>query len=839
MDVESKLATKPDSVLQDSSIESDARQNALSQIPDSDQVLGRFSDVAMIAADWFWEMDAELRFTYQSSRFEEITGIPAGEVIGKTREEAFAGFIDDSEKWNEVGAALHDHQDYSMVWALKRSDGEIRVLRTRGMPVIGDDGEFRGYRGVGSDITEAATARNQLAESEVRFRNIVENVTDIVCIVGADDEIEFLNHSVEGIMGFTVKELEAEKSVSHALPEDRPLIFAAMREALDNPGRVINGVYRYLHKNGSIRYLETSRQCLTQVGSGSENDIVVHARDITDRYLAEKALRYSEERLRDFAETGADWFWEQDDELRFTYLSGNYPGFDRMSTVNLIGKTRQEILESNNFKADKWKQLQDQLDTRIPFYNFEYAYPRPDSSDVIVRISGKPKFDEQDNFIGYRGTGIDITESHQLSEQLNYQASHDPLTSLVNRREFELRLGRVVKSCNEDESEHALCYIDLDQFKVVNDTCGHDAGDELLRQISALLKAHVRKRDTIARLGGDEFGLLMERCSLQQANRVAESVREAIAGFRFMWAGRNFRLGASIGVIPINFRSGNVANVMRSADAACYAAKDAGRNRIHVYSVDNVEVAQRHQEMQRVVEINHAFDEGRFVLYEQSIKSLKSEDEESGYFCEALVRMVDEAGFLVPPGNFLPTAERYNLATQLDIWVVRECLAWLAQSPDIRCSINLSGMSIADDDFLRIMLQFLDENNVDEHRLCFEITETAAIQNLTKANYFIAQLRERGCSFALDDFGSGLSSFAYLKTLPVDFLKIDGFFVSEMQQDKIDFELVKSINDIGHVMGMRTIAEFVENDQTLELLREIGVDFAQGYGIDKPKPINK
>ena len=287
---------------------------------------------------------------------------------------------------------------------------------------------------------------------------------------------------------------------------------------MDNPGDVITGVYRYYHKDGSIRYLETSRQCLTQVGTGGENDIVVHARDITDRYLAEQALRYSEERLRDFAETGADWFWEQDAELRFTYLSGNYPGFDRMSTVNLIGKTRQEVLEGNNFKAVKWKQLLEKLDDQRPFYNFEYAYPRPDSSDVIVRISGKPKFDEQENFIGYRGTGIDITESHQLSEQLNYLASHDPQTSLVNRREFELRLGRVVKSCSEDQSEHALCYIDLDQFKVVNDTCGHDAGDELLRQISALLTDQLRKRDTIARLGGDEFGLLMERCSLQQAN---------------------------------------------------------------------------------------------------------------------------------------------------------------------------------------------------------------------------------------------------------------------------------------------------------------------------------
>jgi diguanylate cyclase (GGDEF)-like protein/PAS domain S-box-containing protein len=834
--MKNELAAKKDAIRVESVITGDVWDLKSPSVEASDQVLGRFSDVAMIAADWFWEMDTELRFTYQSNRFEEITGIPAAQVIGRTREEAFAGLIDDNSKWNQVVAALLERKDYAMVWALKRPDGETRILRTRGRPVIDQGGKFQGYRGVGSDITEAVTARDQLLESEARFRNIVEHVTDIVCIVNFEGNIKFLNHSVENLLGYRVEDLESTKAAGNALPEDRAAIQAAMREAQQNPDRVVSGIYRYRHKDGSIKIMQTKRQCLEHTGPEGKNDIVVHARDITDQYQAEQALRRSEERLRDFAETGADWFWEQDAEFRFTYLSGNHPGFDRMATSNLIGKTREEVLEGNNFKAEKWKRLREQLEANEPFYNFEYAFPQLDGTDIVVRISGKPRFDTEGGFIGYRGTGIDITESHRLSEQLNYQASHDPLTNLVNRREFEIRLGRVVKSCIEDQSEHALCYIDLDQFKVVNDTCGHDAGDELLRQIAALLKDKVRKRDTIARLGGDEFGLLMERCSLQQANRVAESVRETIAGFRFMWAGRNFRLGASIGVIPIDFSSGNISNVMRSADAACYAAKDAGRNRIHVYSEDNLEVAQRHQEMQRIVEINQAFDEDRFVLYEQSIKPLNA-DHEAGYFCEALVRMVDEAGFLVAPGSFLPTAERYNLATQLDAWVVKACLAWLARTTQVRCSINLSGTSIADDEFLRIVLQLIEENNVDATRICFEITETAAIQNMSKANYFIAQLRERGCYFALDDFGSGLSSFAYLKTLPVDFLKIDGFFVSEMLDDRINFELVKSINDIGHVMGMRTIAEFVENDATLEVLRDIGVDFAQGYGIDKPKPL--
>ncbi len=672
------------------------------------------------------------------------------------------------------------------------------------------------------------------ARQDYCFRSILDHVSDIVCIVGADGDIRYLNKSVEGILGYKVEELTSSSASQHALEEERDRIRRAVGEAMDNPGRIVSGTYRYRHKDGSVRILQMNRQCVLQAGPDSAPELIVHARDITEQYHAEHALKESEERLRDFAETGADWFWEQDAELRFTYLSGNYPEFDRMETDKIIGKRREDFLPRELLGSKHWKGFAERVAAHQPFASFEYDFPRPDGSTAAVRISGKPKFDEEGNFRGYRGTGNDITESFRLSEQLNFQASHDPLTGLVNRREFELRLARVVKDCREDDSEHALCYIDLDQFKVVNDTCGHDAGDELLRQVSALLLDKLRKRDTIARLGGDEFGLLLERCTLNQAKRVAETVREAIEAFRFTWAGRNFRLGASIGVIPINFGSGNVAKVMRSADAACYTAKDAGRNRIHIYSADNVEVAQRHQEMQRVVDISNAFDEGRLVLHQQVIETLNPVLKQRGYFCEVLVRMIDEQGFVVLPGVFMSTAERFNLVTQLDTWVVSAALDWLQSRPEVRCTINLSGMSIADDEFLRIVLAAIDSIGVDAQRICFEITETAAIANLTRATHFINSLRDRGCYFALDDFGSGLSSFAYLKNLPVDYLKIDGFFVRDMIDDRISLELVKSINDIGHVMGKKTIAEFVENEAIRQALREIGVDYAQGYHIGKP-----
>ena len=809
-----------------------SQQRGLESALDAD----RFSDAAMLAADWYWEMDSELRFTFQSAGFESVTGIPVTEVIGKTREEAFAGRIDDIDKWGRKAESLRRHADYSMIWTLRRPDGETRLLRTLGKPQFDAWGRFQGYRGIGSDLSAALILDQRASVGSDRYRSIIELHTDFFAVVDFEGRVRFLNTAVEKILGYSVAELEAFEDGKYAIKADRARIRDVLRKAQDRPGHAVSGIYRYRHRDGSTRTLEMTRRCISGLDADGKAAILLHGRDVTERSKAEQSLRDSEMRLRDFAETGADWFWEQDAELRFTYLSGHHPDFDLLDSEQIIGKTREEIVKDNDFDSEKWQQLAAAVEAREPFNNFEYDLPRQDGSSVMVRISGKPRFDEQGEFIGYRGTGLDITESHLLSQQLNYQATHDPLTGLVNRREFEQRLSRVVRSCREENSEHAMCYIDLDQFKVVNDTCGHDAGDELLRQVSALLQDKVRTRDTIARLGGDEFGLLLERCTLTQANRVAEAVRDAIGGFRFNWAGRNFRLGASIGVIPINFASGNIANVMRSADAACYAAKDAGRNRIHVYREDSFEMAQRHQEMRRIVELNQAFDDDRFVLYQQPIIALDSARDPPDRFCEMLVRMVDEDGFPVLPANFLPTAERYNLATQLDTRVVNGALDWLAANPNVSCTINLSGISIADEDFLRFMLEVIDEKAVEAGRLCLEITETAAIQNLSKANRFIAQLRECGCYFALDDFGSGLSSFAYLKTLPVDYLKIDGFFVRDMVNDRINYELVKSINDIGHVMGKQTIAEFVESPETLEALREIGVDYAQGFDIARPEP---
>ncbi|MDQ2695606.1 MAG: EAL domain-containing protein, partial [Pseudomonadota bacterium] len=437
----------------------------------------------------------------------------------------------------------------------------------------------------------------------------------------------------------------------------------------------------------------------------------------------------------------------------------------------------------------------------------------------------------------------DVTQTRRLTELLSFQATHDSLTGLLNRHEFERRLEWLMAMAREDGTEHTLCYLDLDQFKVVNDTCGHAAGDELLRQITRLIKPHIREADTLARLGGDEFGLLLEGCPLDRALTVAGMLCETISDLRYVWEDKVFNVSVSIGLAAVNQNSEVLERVLSAADAACFAAKEEGRNRVRVYQDDDADLARRRGEMQLVSDLTQAFEENRFCLYFQEIAPLTPA---AGRGChgEILVRMRDAAGGLVPPGAFLAAAERYNLILRLDRWVVRNTLRWFAGHPqqlarlDI-CTINLSGQAFGDAPFLEFVADQFRQSAVPPAKFCFEITETAAVANFSKAQRFIQRLQEIGCCFALDDFGTGMSSFAYLKNLPANFLKIDGAFVRGVVEDAIDLALVKSINDIGHVMGMKTIAEFVENDAILEKLRAVGVDYAQGYGIARPRPLEE
>jgi len=428
----------------------------------------------------------------------------------------------------------------------------------------------------------------------------------------------------------------------------------------------------------------------------------------------------------------------------------------------------------------------------------------------------------------------------KAEKALHYMAYHDALTGLVNRSEFDRRLENALASARQGGKAHALLYLDLDQFKVINDTCGHAAGDELLRQIALLLSDCLRERDTLARLGGDEFAVLLEVCPIDRAREIGEILRQSIRGFRFPWEGKMFSIGVSVGLVAVDADSGCVADIMSYADTACYSAKDMGRDQLQVYNRHAGEASRLHSEMHWVTRIRDALEENRFVFYQQPIVSLADEDE-SDTRCEFLLRMQDQDGTLVPPGAFIPAAERYNLIKEIDRWVVSnvcECLS-SSDGPARLCFVNLSGQTMGDETFPSFIREQFDLYGIEASRICFEITETAAITNLKNAIRFVRDIKAEGCFFALDDFGAGLSSFAYLKAIPADYLKIDGGFVRAMLEDPMDNAIVQAIHQIGKVAGMRTIAEFVEDDAVRCRLRTVGIDFAQGFAIEPPRPVSE
>ncbi len=682
---------------------------------------------------------------------------------------------------------------------------------------------------------ERNLAEEALRASEAKFRGLFEGVIEGVYQSTRDGRLVSVNSALVKMLGYgSAEEMYALPSsvMLYWNPPDR----AEFMRRVDADGEVRSMEVTLRRRDGTqVVALENSRG--VRDGSGRIVGYEGTIADITERKRAEQAIYAEKDRAHVTLQSIGDAVITTDAGANIEYLN---PVAERLTGWPLeeargraIGEVLQLIDESTRKPVAYALDRVLSGDASVPSDRNVLVNRR--GEELAIQETSSPIRNREGEAIGAVIVFGDVTKERRLKRALSYQASHDALTGLINRREFDSRLESAVIAAQRGEGEFVLLYVDLDQFKVVNDTCGHSAGDRLLRDITSLLQTRVRASDTIARLGGDEFGLLLERCSLEQAERVADSIRQAIHGYRFLWGASSLSVGASIGVVRIGRETASAASVLSAADIACYAAKDGGRNRVQVYERDSG--TNRHREMQWVGRIARAVEEGRLELYAQRIVGIRNAAQETPFF-ELMVRLRDEDGTLVPPNEFIPAAERYNVMVMVDRWVVnraiellRDCLVQGRRMPLV--AVNLSGTSINDEDFLEFVLTRLGDEQV-ARSLCFEITETAAVASLAKATYFMRELKARGCSFSLDDFGSGVSSFVYLKTLPVDFLKIDGQFAAQVTHDPVDRSMVEAIAKIGRAMNIATIAEKVESAAVLAALKDIGVDYIQGFHLAEP-----
>jgi diguanylate cyclase (GGDEF)-like protein/PAS domain S-box-containing protein len=684
---------------------------------------------------------------------------------------------------------------------------------------------------------ERRRAEEALRGSEAKFRGLFESVMEGVYQSLPDGRLVSVNPAFVKMLGYrSAEELYALPSASmlYWTPADR----AAFARQVEVTGEIRNAEFELRRQDGQqIVVLESARAVRDAEGRIVSYDGTIA--DITERKRAEQAIFREKERAQVTLQSIGDAVITADAAGRIDYMNpvaeqltgwrlAEVQGRPIVEVLRLVNDATREPLENPLLRALSSGAAVGPTD--------QSALVDRGGHETAIQDSAAPIRDRGGSVVGAVVVFHDVTRERRLRRALAYQATHDALTGLINRREFDNRLHTALQAARRGEGSHAVLYVDLDQFKLVNDTCGHSAGDRLIREITTLLQTRVRSNDVIARLGGDEFGVLLEQCSLEQAGGIAEAVRQAVRDHRFVWGGTTISVGASIGVVEISRESESVAALMSAADVACYSAKDQGRNRIQLYEEGRGQ--DRHREMKWIAQIARAAEEQRFELMSQPMRALRPGLEP--HFFELMVRMRDEHGALIPPGDFIPAAERYNVMPTIDQWVIEEAVRVLrALPPDVPrplLAVNVSGNSLSDQNYLERVMALIDDPDIAQS-LCFEITETAAVSSLDHAAYFMRELQGRGCRFSLDDFGSGLSSFRYLRNLPVDYLKIDGQFVGNVATDAVDRSMVQAIVQVGRSLGIATVAEKVENDAVLAALTTLGVDYAQGFLIARPAPV--
>jgi diguanylate cyclase (GGDEF)-like protein/PAS domain S-box-containing protein len=689
---------------------------------------------------------------------------------------------------------------------------------------------------------ERKRAEDALRASEARYRGLFENVVEGVYRRNVAGRLESVNPALVRILGFESAEALMELPNTHELyvdQSDRERILAV----LARHGEVLGAEFQLRRRDGSvITVIENAR--LLRDGSGevigTEGTLV----DITVRKRAETQLFEEKEKAQVTLQAIGDAVIAADAQGRIEYLNPVAEDLTGWRLAEVLGRPIGEVLalvgEGSRQPVENPVLRCLRGESGVELSESSILIAR-DGQEIGIQESASPIRDRSGRLIGAVMVFHDVSQERRLQRALAHQASHDALTGLINRREFEIRLGDALRAARQDPTVgHVLVYLDLDQFKVVNDTCGHPAGDRLLKQITGVLQTRIRAADTLARLGGDEFGILLADCTLETAQRIAETLRQAIRDFRFIWHDRVMHIGVSIGLAEINASSENLADMLSAADVACYSAKDSGRNRVQTYRQGRA--PERHREMHWVARITRACEEDGLVLLAQPIVPIRAGVDRQRHF-ELLLRMRDEDGSLIQPAEFMPAAERFNLMPTVDRWVLRQACRLLAhrrsdeQRPPFVLGVNVSASTLNDEQFLDFAIAEVEAAALSPAALCFELTEASAMSNLANATHFTRELRARGCRFALDDFGNGLSSFTFLKSLPVDYLKLDGHFMHNVAPDPVDEGMVEAMVRIGASMGIRTIAERVDSAGVLARLADLGVDYAQGHYIAQPSPV--
>ena len=719
--------------------------------------------------------------------------------------------------------------------------GTFAVYRREGgTPTQRDQDLMSRMSQLASIAIERRRSEDALRDSEAKFRGLFQSVMEGVYQTTLDGRFLAVNRAFYEMLGFSSAEEVYERNASELYwnPGDRD----SFVRRLESIAEVRNAEFNLRRRDGSnVVVMESSRAVRDVQGRmiGFEGTIV----DITERKKAETAVFEEKERAQVTLQSIGDAVITTDSDGFIDYMN---PVAESLTAWENRVAQRQHIADILTTVHESTHAAIENPVTRclregqVLGLTENAVLVNRRGQEIAIQTSAAPIRDRSGHLIGAVMVFHDVSKERRLHRALHYQASHDALTGLINRREFEHRLNAAVENVRQNaESRHALLYLDLDQFKLVNDTCGHPAGDQLLKQITGVLQSRVRAGDTLARLGGDEFGILLEQCTLDQAVRIAETLRQAIRDFRFMWQDGALTVGVSIGIVEITRDTPTVASVMSAADVACYSAKDQGRDRVQLYKPNDV--PERHREMHWVSKLTRACDESSFDLYFQPIVSIGAIPDPRQHF-ELMLRLRDENGVLVTPAEFIPAAERYNVMPAIDRWVVRRAFEQIAHlnscgAKPYTIAVNLSGTSLNDERFLEFLIAELGSHDLSPGAVCFEITETAAISNLGNVVYFMRELKARGCHFALDDFGSGLSSFMYPKTLPVDYLKIDGQFIENVTLDPVDRSMVEAISQVGKAMGIHTIAERVECKEVLDELARLGIDYAQGYYISEPRSV--